>query len=69
MDEKILIVDDEKTREERNMPIIMISAKAGDMNKIKGLASGADDYNDDGDLNFTIGQYTSRNGRNINCLH
>ncbi|TDL82731.1 response regulator transcription factor [Peribacillus frigoritolerans] len=33
-----------KIREERNMPIIMISAKSEDMDKIQGLASGADDY-------------------------
>lgn len=33
-----------KIREERNMPIIMISAKSEDMDKIYGLASGADDY-------------------------
>ncbi|MDR7002034.1 DNA-binding response OmpR family regulator [Neobacillus niacini] len=33
-----------KIREERHMPIIMISAKSEDMNKIQGLASGADDY-------------------------
>ncbi|RLQ93606.1 response regulator transcription factor [Falsibacillus albus] len=33
-----------KIREERHMPIIMLSAKSEDMNKIHGLASGADDY-------------------------
>ncbi|CEG27084.1 response regulator transcription factor [Bacillus sp. B-jedd] len=33
-----------KIREERHMPIIMISAKSEDMDKIQGLASGADDY-------------------------
>ncbi|MFJ7737636.1 response regulator transcription factor [Lysinibacillus sp. NPDC097287] len=33
-----------KIREERSMPIIMLSAKSEDMDKIKGLASGADDY-------------------------
>ncbi|MGN7408368.1 response regulator transcription factor [Sporosarcina sp. SAFN-010] len=33
-----------KIREERNMPIIMLSAKTEDMDKIQGLASGADDY-------------------------
>lgn len=33
-----------KIRQERNMPIIMISAKSEDMDKIQGLASGADDY-------------------------
>ncbi|MDZ5471453.1 response regulator transcription factor [Bacillus sp. 31A1R] len=33
-----------KIREERNMPIIMLSAKSEDMDKIQGLASGADDY-------------------------
>lgn len=33
-----------KIREERHMPIIMLSAKAEDMDKIQGLASGADDY-------------------------
>src|SRR5579875_1217875 len=33
-----------KIREERSMPIIMLSAKSEDMDKIRGLASGADDY-------------------------
>ncbi|MEY8749690.1 response regulator transcription factor [Alkalicoccobacillus gibsonii] len=33
-----------KIRMERNMPIIMLSAKSEDMDKIQGLASGADDY-------------------------
>ncbi|MDP4106629.1 MAG: response regulator transcription factor [Bacillota bacterium] len=33
-----------KIREERHMPIIMLSAKSEDMDKIQGLASGADDY-------------------------
>jgi len=33
-----------KIREERNMPIIMLSAKSEDMDKIQGLTSGADDY-------------------------
>ncbi|MDM5356442.1 response regulator transcription factor [Peribacillus sp. ACCC06369] len=33
-----------KIREERNMPIIMLSAKSEDMDKIQGLMSGADDY-------------------------
>ncbi|PEY88101.1 DNA-binding response regulator, partial [Bacillus cereus] len=33
-----------KIREERNMPIIMLSAKSEDIDKIQGLASGADDY-------------------------
>lgn len=33
-----------KIREEKSMPIIMISAKSEDMDKIYGLASGADDY-------------------------
>ncbi|WP_433747857.1 response regulator transcription factor [Falsibacillus pallidus] len=33
-----------KIREERHMPIIMLSARSEDMNKIHGLASGADDY-------------------------
>ncbi|UTE78533.1 response regulator transcription factor [Rossellomorea sp. KS-H15a] len=33
-----------KIREERQMPIIMLSAKSEDMDKIQGLASGADDY-------------------------
>lgn len=33
-----------KIREERSMPIIMLSAKSEDMDKIKGLAAGADDY-------------------------
>jgi two-component system response regulator VanR len=33
-----------KIREERNMPIIMLSAKNGDMDKIAGLSIGADDY-------------------------
>ncbi|WGG46572.1 response regulator transcription factor [Rossellomorea sp. DA94] len=33
-----------KIREERQMPIIMLSAKSQDMDKIQGLASGADDY-------------------------
>lgn len=31
-------------RAERNMPIIMVSAKSEDMDKIFGLSSGADDY-------------------------
>jgi len=33
-----------KIREERNMPIIMLSAKSQDMDKIIGLSTGADDY-------------------------
>ncbi|PDZ65514.1 DNA-binding response regulator [Bacillus cereus] len=33
-----------KIREEQNMPIIMLSAKSEDIDKIQGLASGADDY-------------------------
>lgn len=33
-----------KIREERNMPIIMLSAKSQDMDKINGLITGADDY-------------------------
>jgi two-component system response regulator VanR len=33
-----------KIREERNMPIIMLSAKSEDMDKILGLSTGADDY-------------------------
>lgn len=33
-----------KIREEKNMPIIMLSAKSQDMDKIFGLTSGADDY-------------------------
>ncbi|KZE63979.1 two-component system response regulator [Fictibacillus phosphorivorans] len=33
-----------RIREERNMPIIMLSAKSEDIDKIQGLASGADDY-------------------------
>ncbi|MFD3157807.1 response regulator transcription factor [Haloimpatiens sp. FM7330] len=33
-----------KVREEREMPIIMLSAKSEDMDKILGLTTGADDY-------------------------
>lgn len=33
-----------RIRKEENMPIIMLSAKTEDMDKIHGLASGADDY-------------------------
>ncbi|WP_019911983.1 response regulator transcription factor [Paenibacillus sp. HW567] len=33
-----------KIREERNMPIIMLSARNSDMDKITGLSLGADDY-------------------------
>lgn len=33
-----------KIREEKNMPIIMLSAKTQDMDKILGLTTGADDY-------------------------
>lgn len=33
-----------KIREDRNMPIIMLSAKGEDMDKILGLTTGADDY-------------------------
>lgn len=33
-----------KIREEKNMPIIMLSAKSQDMDKIMGLTTGADDY-------------------------
>lgn len=33
-----------KIREERSMPIIMLSAKSEDIDKIQGLMSGADDY-------------------------
>ena len=33
-----------KIREERNIPILMLSAKAEDTDKIHGLSVGADDY-------------------------
>lgn len=33
-----------KIREEKNMPIIMVSAKSEELEKIYGLSSGADDY-------------------------
>lgn len=33
-----------RIREEKNMPIIMLSAKSQDMDKINGLITGADDY-------------------------
>src|SRR5690554_7386561 len=33
-----------KIREEKNIPIIMLSAKSEDYDKITGLNSGADDY-------------------------
>nr|WP_040952020.1 response regulator transcription factor [Gorillibacterium massiliense] len=33
-----------KIREEQNMPILMLSAKSEEMDKIYGLSSGADDY-------------------------
>ncbi|CAH0217570.1 response regulator transcription factor [Priestia megaterium] len=33
-----------KIREEKNMPIIMLSAKSEDMDKISGLTAGEDDY-------------------------
>lgn len=33
-----------KIREEKNMPIIMLSAKSEELDKIYGLSSGADDY-------------------------
>ena len=33
-----------KIREDKNMPIIMISAKSEDLDKIHGLTAGADDY-------------------------
>ncbi|MBH0166667.1 response regulator transcription factor [Fictibacillus sp. 7GRE50] len=33
-----------RIRQERNLPIIMLSAKSEDMDKIQGLAAGADDY-------------------------
>lgn len=33
-----------KIREDHNMPIIMLSAKSEDMDKIMGLTTGADDY-------------------------
>ncbi len=33
-----------KVREERNMPIIIVSAKKDDIDKIRGLGLGADDY-------------------------
>lgn len=33
-----------KIRKDKNMPIIMMSAKSEDMDKIHGLAAGADDY-------------------------
>ena len=34
----------QKIRETRNIPIIMLSAKSTDLDKIKGLGTGADDY-------------------------
>ena len=33
-----------KVREEKNVPIIMVSAKKDDIDKIRGLGLGADDY-------------------------
>ena len=33
-----------QVRQEKNIPIIMVSAKKGDMDKIRGLGLGADDY-------------------------
>ena len=33
-----------KIREEKNTPIIMVSAKKDDIDKIRGLGLGADDY-------------------------
>ena len=33
-----------KLREEKNTPIIMVSAKKDDIDKIRGLGLGADDY-------------------------
>ena len=33
-----------RIREERNIPIIMVSAKKDDIDKIRGLGLGADDY-------------------------
>ena len=33
-----------KIREEKNIPIIMVSAKKDDIDKIRGLGLGADDY-------------------------
>ena len=33
-----------KVREKKNMPIIMVSAKKDDIDKIRGLGMGADDY-------------------------
>lgn len=33
-----------KIRENNNIPIIMVSAKSGDLDKIRGLSTGADDY-------------------------
>lgn len=33
-----------KIRETNNIPIIMVSAKSGDLDKIRGLSTGADDY-------------------------
>ena len=33
-----------KIREEKNIPIIMVSAKKEDIDKIRGLGMGADDY-------------------------
>lgn len=33
-----------KIREEKNMPIIMLSAKTEELDKIYSLSSGADDY-------------------------
>lgn len=33
-----------RIRETNNIPIIMVSAKSGDLDKIKGLSTGADDY-------------------------
>ena len=34
----------QKIRETRNVPVIMLSAKSTDLDKIKGLGNGADDY-------------------------
>ena len=51
-----------RIREERNIPIIMVSAKKEDIDKIRGLGLGADDYMT---KPFSLGELISRIKANI----
>lgn len=66
-----------KIREDKNMPIIMLSARTQDMDKIMGLTTGADDYVTKpfnplelvARVKSQIRRYTKLNGNNMNSAN